>query len=374
VKLKKRTWSVHRGAIAVLAAVLLPVVLILTAFVINFAWIELSRTQTFIAADAATRAAGRTYAITGDLAQAKAKANEIAKLNLVAGVDIKLADSDFILGQSERISGTGRYRFTPGGLSPNALKVSVKKLTSTSNGSVPLIFPNFLEITDYQFQKASVSTRVEVDIAFVVDRSGSMIYAVNEVANGFPPKANPSWKNHDPAPPNSRWLDLASAANGFIAEMDRSVLSEYVSLTSYGTDVSQESALDDNYASVRTGLNRYSASFKQGKTNIGDGLQQGLNTLSSSNARDFASKVVILMTDGKLNAPPGASNPVTVASNAAKEGVVIFTITFADEADQALMQSVAAAGRGKHFHATSASSLTTVLETIVRMLPTVLTE
>jgi Ca-activated chloride channel homolog len=370
----KRKLACRRGAIAVMACVLLPVVMILAAFVINFAWIELSRTQTFIAADAATRAAGRTFAFTGDLSQAKLKANEIAKLNLVAGTQINIDDADFTLGQSIRSDSTGRYVFTPGGSNPNALKVGIRKLSDSSNGAIPMLFPNFLETSKFEFHKTSVSTRVEVDIAFVVDRSGSMIYAVNEVATGLPPKAKPNWKALDPVPENSRWLDLVNAANAFIGEMDKSVLSEYVSLTSYGTDATLESPLVNNYDQIRKGFEKHTKKFPPGKTDIGSGLQHGLNSLGGTNARHHASKVVVLMTDGKLNAPAGAPDPVAVATKAAGQGVVIFTITFADEADQSLMKKVAAAGSGKHFHASSANALKEVLESIVRMLPTVLTE
>jgi len=55
----------------VLVAILLAIVVILMVFVVNLAWMELSRTQTFIAADAATRAAGRTFSMTGDVGAAK---------------------------------------------------------------------------------------------------------------------------------------------------------------------------------------------------------------------------------------------------------------------------------------------------------------
>ena len=80
------------------------------------------------------------------------------------------------------------------------------------------------------------------------------------------------------------------------------------------------------------------------------------------------------MTDGKLNAPSGAPKPLDVAKEASEKGVVIFTITFADEADKKLMQDVAKIGGGQHFHATDGADLSAVLSSIARMLPSVLTE
>ncbi|MFO0977009.1 MAG: vWA domain-containing protein [Planctomycetaceae bacterium] len=363
----------RKAAITVLFAVTLPVLLLLVAFALNLAWMELSRTQAFIVADAATRAAGRTYSLTGDLKQAKAMADEAAARNLIAGSKVSIADSEFLLGTSTRSSSSARYSFTPGGSTPNALKVTISKLSSGKNGAVPFIMPGFLGKNSYEVTRSAVSTRVEVDIAFVVDRSGSMAYAADEKAVYPPlPKAAPkNWFFGQPAPTPSRWRDLATAANTFIDEMDKSVLSEYVSLVTYGDSASTEKSMTSNYSDIRNGIAKYTNAFPSGNTNIGDGLSTGINTLSSSSSRPYASKVVILMTDGIRNTGP---DPVSIAQAAANDGVIIFTITFAQEADQTAMKNVAAAGNGQHFHASSAAALGSVLQTIIRILPTVLTE
>jgi Mg-chelatase subunit ChlD len=364
----------RQGGILVFFAILLPAILILMAFVINIGWMDLVRTRTIIAADASTRAAGRMYAITGDLNQAKTKAREIAKLNTIAGKEISISDSDFVLGRSSRISSTGRYQFTPGGSNPNALRVRLKRTNSSDNGGVGFLLPKTFDAEEFEFERSAVSTRVDVDISFVVDRSGSMIYAANEKATGFPPLADPSWTVGKPAPPKSRWRDLAHATDDFISEIEDSALDERVSLVTYGDNATLDRPMTDNYAAIKSGIAKYTMSFPTGATNIGAGLELGLSSLNGGMARNSASKIVILMTDGKLNAPAGAPNPVTVAKKAAEKGVLIFTITFADEADQGLMKNVASAGGGLHFHASTGTNLTAILKTIVRILPTVLTE
>lgn len=58
----------RRGVVVPLVAVILPVIMILAAFAVNLSYIELTRTELRIAADAATRAAGRTLIDTNDLA------------------------------------------------------------------------------------------------------------------------------------------------------------------------------------------------------------------------------------------------------------------------------------------------------------------
>lgn len=85
MKMRKNSCARRQGGILVFVAIMLPVLLILIAFTINLSWIDLCRTRTMIAADAATRAAGRTFALTGDRAQTMSKAREIAKLNTIAG-------------------------------------------------------------------------------------------------------------------------------------------------------------------------------------------------------------------------------------------------------------------------------------------------
>jgi hypothetical protein len=55
----------RRGAIVPLVCLLLPVLIVLAAFSINFAHMELVRTQAQVAADASVRAAGRTFTLTG---------------------------------------------------------------------------------------------------------------------------------------------------------------------------------------------------------------------------------------------------------------------------------------------------------------------
>jgi Ca-activated chloride channel family protein len=364
----------RQGGMLVFVAILLPAILVLMAFAINLGWMDLVRTRTIIAADASTRAAGRMFAITGDLTQAKQKSREIAELNTIAGKEISISDSDFVLGRSSRVSTTGRYQFTAGGSNPNAMRVRIKRTNLSGNGAVDFLLPKTFDAEEFEFEKSAVSTRVDVDISFVVDRSGSMIYAANEKATGFPPAADPSWTVGAPAPPKSRWRDLADATNSFIKEIEDSALDERVSLVTYSDNAVLDRNLTASYPTIQTGVAKYTISFPTGATNIGAGLEVGVISLGSTGARDSASKVVILMTDGKLNAPPGAPNPITVAKKAAEKGVLIFTVTFADEADQVLMKSVATAGGGQHFHASTGANLTAILQTIARILPTVLTE
>ena len=107
-----------------------------------------------------------------------------------------------------------------------------------------------------------------------------------------------------------------------------------------------------------------------GGTNIAAGLNIGASSLLNGDARQFASKAIILMTDGKKNVGP---NPIETARLIGEEGTLIFTVTFSDEADKLLMQKVADQGAGKHFHANSSADLISVFTELGRQLPTLLT-
>lgn len=363
----------RRGAITTLVALMLPMLVILAAFAMNFAYMELSRTQAMIAADASARAGGRTFALTGSLAQAKINAQNAANRNPVAGQPLQLRDSDFITGISTRPSSADRFNFIPSNNNPNSLKVVINRNSSGINGGIPHLFPNVFGASSFEISRTSISTRVDVDIAFVMDRSGSMAFAADEVSTSFnlPVNAPPGWFFGDPAPPRSRWLDLDNAARAFLAELSSSPVDEQVSLVTYGTSASIDRPMTGNYAQIQSGLDFYTNSFPSGKTNIGDGLRRGASALGGGRA--FASKVIVLMTDGRRT-PGLGPNPVTEATNLARQGVIIFTVTFSDEAEQTEMRNVAIAGMGKHFHAVDAASLTTVFETIARTIPTILTQ
>ncbi len=363
----------RKGAIIALMAICLPILLLLSAFAVNLAWLQLSRTQAIIVADAATRAAGRTYSLTGSVDDAMTRAKEAASKNVIAGKSVTIAAADFTLGASTRPGVNQRYTFKESKVNPNALKVTIKKLKTHDNGEISFLLPGVLAMPYYEVTRSAISTRVDVDIAFVVDRSGSMAYAANEKAVYPPvPKAAPAgWDFGQAAPNPSRWRDLAAGANSFIDEMDKSSTVEFCSLVTYGDTASTDRGMTSDYSLIRSGIDGYTTNFNSGKTNISDGLSKGVDSLTSGSARNFASKVVILMTDGMWNL---GSDPVAVATTAAKDGIIIFTITFSDEADQSEMKKVAEAGNGQHFHAKDAASLSSVLQTIIRILPTVLTE
>lgn len=357
----------------VLMAILLPVALILAAFAINVAYSELCRTELYTATDAATRAAQRTLTNTRNIGAARAQGRVVGLQNQVAGKNFHVRNSEFTFGTSSRASLSSRYVFTPsGGTNVNAVQINGSRMVGSHGGAIDLLAPMLLTTRTVQTQEIVQSTQVDVDICLVVDRSGSMAYAANESADGFnPPAAAPyGWNFCDSAPPQSRWLDLINGVNVFLNEIQSSPRQELISLATYSDGAVVDRQLTSTYTNIQSSLNGYTTTFCGGRTNIGGGIDAGVTTFASGLERPWAAKVLVVMTDGNHNI---GTDPISAATNAAAQNISIFTITFAQEADQALMQQVATIGKGKHYHATTGNELQVAFQEIARNLPIVLT-
>ncbi len=361
-----------------LVAILLPVMLILASFVVNLAYMELTRTELRIVSDAATRAAGFELSRTQDPAQARATARDAAARNKVAGKATQLADADIVFGASTRASLAQRYKFTPGGAQINAVTVNARRDAGSLSGTVNLVMPTFGAVKTFGPVQQAISTQVECDVALVLDRSGSMAYGDFEesekmAAAGQPPAgAPPGWQFCDPAPPKSRWRSLVDSVNVFIAALNQSPQKEFVSLVTYADDAKRELALSGNYGKLPKALDVYTQKYCSGFTNIHDGITEGVNSLDDpSTARPWAVKVVIVLTDGRRTK---GADPVLAAQAAFAKGVTVYTVTYSAEADIPAMTSVASKGGGEHFHASSGAELKKVFSTIANKLPILLTQ
>ena len=364
----------RQGAMIVMVIVLLPVLLILAAFAVNLAHLESTNTEIQVACDAAARAAGRTYVITGSRADAIAAAREAAAENPIGsgGYVLPIADSDVTVGRSTRPAPGGPYVFTAANTG-NSIRVMTSSLANGSGLALKPVLPIMGLQTEIRPLLTSISTQTDIDVALVIDRSGSMAYGVNEVAVYPPtPAAAPAgWDFGDPVPPNSRWLDLESAVQIFLSTLSNSPQEELVSLTLYNESSSSPVALTANYGDVVSPLFNLSSAFDSGGTNIGGGMLQAVSTLSGSNSRADATKVIVLMTDGVHNS---GKNPINAANSIADQGVTVFTVTFSDEAKQADMAQVADICGGKHFHASDSAQLQQAFVDIAKFLPTLITE
>lgn len=360
----------RRGAMGTLMCFLIPLLLITAAMVVNVSYIELIRTETQIATDASCRAAGRVFAQTGNPVEAIQAAQEAASRNRVAGQPFTLTAGDFEFGEATRTTLNSRYTFNPEGV-PNAVRITAN---SQAAGQVATLLPGVLSSNAITVPiRTAISTQVELDIALVIDRSGSMAYSANEPAVYPPnPAAAPSgWEFGDPVPPQARWLDTIDAVELFLELLQATPQEERVGLVTYNNVAVENVPITSQYGSIIEALDVYSQAFSAGGTNIGGGIVGGNNLLSSaSEERPWATRVIIVMTDGIHNTGTG---PVWAAEQAALNGNMVFTITFSDEAHIGTMNTVAIKGGGLHFHAQDAAQLQIAFQEIARRLPTLIT-
>jgi von Willebrand factor type A domain-containing protein/putative Tad-like protein involved in Flp pilus assembly len=128
--------------------------------------------------------------------------------------------------------------------------------------------------------------------------------------------------------------------------------------------------LDDVSTGV-DGLTGMQAGHFDGWTNMGGGLEYGIETLSQAPARSASHKMIVLLTDGQANITPNGQWPsgswndqqdileqarqyvLDQAAVAADRGIRIFAVSVGSYADSELMQQVADISNGEHLQATS---------------------
>ncbi len=154
------------------------------------------------------------------------------------------------------------------------------------------------------------------------------------------------------------------AVKGAVRRMMDTIISidtdDQVSLEVYGTTARHEMDLTSNFNAISDRLSSMQAAHYDGWTNMGGGIDRGIEELTSSRARTTSRKVIILLTDGNANVDANGAYPtnsggrayaLSAASRAAAAGIDIFTISVGAGADTATMQQIADMGSGEHFYA-----------------------
>jgi Ca-activated chloride channel homolog len=361
----------------VLVAFCLPLCIIMAAFAVDVAWMQLARTELRTATDAATRAGAKELSLSQDINAARNRAQEAALRNSVAGKPLELRNSDIEIGTSKQANETSRFTFSAGGNRPNAVRVTGRRTQGAASGPVDLLFAGVLGVRTFEPVETATSTQLDRDICLVVDRSGSMMWTLTGGSN-FPSGTEPC---DPPHPERSRWGALATAVVAFLDELDKTIQDERVALVSYSSNTTEcdnkykiatiDADLTGDYSAIRGEMDRIGSKPVKGNTAISAGVDDGIKVLSGKSTRAFAVKTMILMTDGIHNL---GAEPVLSARRAAKQDIIIHTITFSDDADIRRMQDVAAAAGGKHFHAPDAGELVKIFKEIASTLPVMLTQ
>jgi Flp pilus assembly protein TadG/uncharacterized protein YegL len=329
----------RRGAMLILIAVCIPILIVMAVFAVDVAYMELVRAELRSATDAAAHAGTRQLSLTQSAAQARTAAKDAASRNMVSGTGLQLADSDIDIGRSVR-TGTARYAFTDGGTPSNSVRVTGLRTQSSLSGPINLFFARYLGQSSFEPVHQAIATQMDRDMALVLDQSGSMT--------------------------GQKWTDLNNAVSAFFAELNGTPQDELVSLETFHDTGQHHHNISSNYAQISSTL---SSLTPGGTTAVGEGMQEGIQSLSSTTR--LAAKALVVMTDGIHNQ---GIDPAPVALTAKDAGITVYTVTFGADADQLLMQQVATNGGGKHWHAPTGPDLIAVFQEIANTTPTLLTE
>jgi Mg-chelatase subunit ChlD len=361
----------------VLIAFCLPLCIIMAAFAIDVAWMQLARCELRAATDAAARAGAKELSLSQSVDVARDRAKEVAGRNQVAGDALLLADEDIEFGSSSQANASSRFRFTPGTPQPNAVRVHGRRTNTSDSGPVDLLFAGALGVRVFEPEQRAVSTQLDRDICLVVDRSGSMMWTLTG-GSSYPRGTKACDRPH---PTLSRWGALAIAVEAFLVELEKTIQVEHVGLASYSSNTTDckitykistiNSDLTNDYSVIRGKMAGIGSKPVKGSTAISAGIDKGITVLTGAKVRPFAVRTMILLTDGIHNLGP---EPVISARNAATKDIVIHTITFSNDADIRRMRNVAAATGGQHFHAPTTQELVAIFKKIAATLPVMLTE
>lgn len=373
----------RRGATLVLIAVMSTALVSLGAFVINWSYVELTNTQLRSACDAAAKAAVVTMSQTQEMDAARVAAQEIAAEYRIGGLQLILEDGDIEFGNGEP-NGSGGYTFVANQQPLNCARVVARCGGSSATASVPVLFASLMEKDSFDLEKDAVAGRYDHDVCVVVDRSGSMAWDLTSVDFSYPGEYNDdsTLQNYfrAPHPTGSRWAKLVDSLEVFREVIDRRDLNAKVGLVSYAsnytfglfqsTTVTADQVMSSNTSLFVEAAEAIGEEPIIGDTNIGAGIDTGVSVVTSpTEGRLTANRTIVLLSDGVRTE---GADPVSRATAAAANRITVHTISFGDGADQNVMQQIADATGGSHYHANSGEELMSAFEQIAEELPAVL--
>jgi Ca-activated chloride channel homolog len=384
--------SARRGATAILIVSMLFVFVLVAAFTIDYAYMQLVRAELRVATDAAAKAGAEALARTEDSEAAIDQAVQYGAFNRVAGVNLEVARDDVLLGRVAQ-DANGRWQFQAGVSPFNSVRVDTAV-------QPPLFFGRILGRNNFAPTQHAVAGQQQVDVCLCLDRSGSMLFDMSGADFVYPPN-NPNlinftawgsvWRNHlsPPHPTNSRWAVLARAVDDFFTEVQAFSPPPSVSLVSWGSNYTMpiapstffpasrlDVALSANapFPSQRTAVNSAIAQMGNnpimGATNLSAGLDAAVAELTGPNARTLTNKVVLLLTDGMWN---DGRHPLAAGADARDAGVTVHTVTMLT-AFQPDIQQLAQMTGGLSYTTSNETQLRAAFREIAKSLQVVMIE
>lgn len=388
--------SSERGSLAVFMALGLTAFLGVAAVAVDVGYMYKARREMQVAADSGALAGVRELA-SHDTAAARTKAVQFATANKLAGGSVSLdATNDVAFG---KWTGTS---FVQNGTPTNAIKVTVRKTSGTTQGPLALLFAPALGIQTQQLTTSSIAILSGVDLMMVLDWSTSMVNGTTwtkctKCLQGQTPASRSPWcgtynttTNYCSCGTTSSGVmpfdTLQVSAASFVTDFD-SQFDQIGVETFYNTATSPiDQTLTASFSSVTskiTGLaDPTNCSMTTHSTNIADGMAKGIAELQSVRARVSATKVMVLISDGQPTCTEagscstssstitsGRNSALSRADSAATAGIIIHTIGLGPDTDVSLMTQIAQKTGGTYYYAATGGDLSSVFASIRKRIP-----
>lgn len=379
----------RRGAMLVLIAALMIVILGMVAFAVDVSYMQLTQSELRAATDAAAKAGAAALAREQDTPPAIASAIDIAGKNFVGGKPLTITADHVAFGQSQ-LQADGSWKFVAGVEPYRAVQVQVDMSEGTAPGPVDLFFGRVFGRRTFSPQCTAVASHLDQELCLVIDRSHSMCFDLTGVDFHYPSPIGTNMTAGIKSAPvsNSRWKALEDAISEFFQVTKKSSIAPRIALVTWASDITASSyeaqltgqtspavavdvPLGTNHTAIEAAIKARGTKVMLGATNMSAGIDKGREILTAPTVRPLASKIMVLMTDGLWNQ---GRNPIDAANDAKKAGIVIHTITFLPGADQATMKQIAAITGGQHYLAVNKQALREVFREIALTLPIALTE
>ena len=343
----------RRGTTLVFIALFMVIIVGMVAFAVDVGRMYLVRAELQAAVDAGTLAASlKLREDPNDINGAMAAARQYVQENKV-GLLETVPDESITIEAGTWNSAT--RSFTAGGSNPNAVRVFADQ------AGEPLFFSRVWGLNQFAVPRDAIATFGEgqMDIMMTLDLSGSMgsqgrIEALQAAAPVFVDvideagssdrigvmgygalrgSYDPVGQGHDGTVYVDTPSSLYPASSDWAAVLEHPLTFDFDWLRDH---VLTASTLTDN---------KYN-----GWTPLGAAIRDSAHYLAT-HARPDTTKFMVLMSDGHANKPSGngPGYALEMANYANSHGIMIFTISLGNAADEQLMEDIAALTGGKHF-------------------------
>ena len=390
------------GAAHVLIAIMLFGFAVTVAFSIDFAYMQLIRTELRTATDAAAKAGAEALMRTKNTSAAIDAAVLYASLNKVAGRSFQISRSDVVLGQAS-VASDGLWRFSSGLLPYNAVQVNSKVGGTGVFKAASLFFSKLTGVDSFKTTAKATAAQQSVEIVLCIDRSASMSYNMVGIdykfaagntllyrADDFPTAL---WRNicSPPHPTLSRWSVMRGAVDQFLTEAGKLTNPPRTALVTWSSDYTLEYYPSSTYTTTSTNISLPTASGFSwpansnsiqmalttlgnkplaGFTKLSDGLDLAVQILTGTGSQVQSNKVVILFTDGMWK---DCRDPQLAAQDAAAAGVTVHCVSMLT-GTQDILTKVANLTGGRYYPTSDAAGLQKAFRELAQTIPIVLTE